>query len=112
MYTRLSLSDTMLTNWMLLTLFLWSLGQKYGVARFFSGMAAIAVFSCKPTAIYFTLVVGASYLFSFFRDNEEGRSLRRALDYFAPFLVGLGLGMVVWFFIICSLEIEKHGKLL
>jgi len=96
MYTRLSLSDTMLTNWMILTLFLWSLGTKHAWARFFSGLAAIAVFSCKPTAIYFAVVVGATYLFSCFKESDGKINFREIATYVGPFLAGLGLGLVVW----------------
>ena len=99
MYTRLSLSDTMLTNWMLLTLFLWSVGQKNGMARFFTGLSAVAVLSCKPTAIYFAMVVGFTYLFIYLKEESEDKSLRQAVKYLAPFLTGFGLGMAVWFFI-------------
>jgi len=96
MYTRLSLSDTMLTNWMILSMFLWVVGTRSPWSRFFSGIAAIAVFSCKPTAIYFAFVMGSAYLFAFLKGPEEKKSLKTAITYLMPFAAGLGIAMLAW----------------
>ena len=96
MYTRLSLSDTMLTNWMILSLFLWIVGIRSSWARFFSGITAIAVFSCKPTALYFAFVMGSAYLFAFLKDSKNGKDLRSVAGYLVPFAAGLGAAMIAW----------------
>ncbi len=97
MYTRLSLSDTMLTNWMLLALFLWAVGTEKSWVRFLSGLSAVAVFSCKPTAIYFAAVIGLAYLFTFARDREGGWRWKPFFLYIVPYLTGFGIGMGIWF---------------
>jgi len=99
MYTRLSLSDTMLTNWMILTLFLWALGRGSPAARFLSGLSAVGVFSCKPTAIYFAFVIGIAYLFAFVQGKREEKDLRSTSRYLFPYAAGLGIGLVTWFIV-------------
>ena len=105
MYTRISLSDAMLTNWMILSLFLWVLGKRYKVAMFFSAFASVGVFSCKPTAIYFLAILFASYVFHFSKEKrgsqrDENVPFKECLVYGVkrtfPFILGTGLAGLIW----------------
>jgi len=105
MYTRLSLSDTMLTNWMLLSVFLWVIGFRRKRYMFLAGLSSVVVLSCKPTAVYFAFVLMLAYPFHFMKDAWENVpgifltwkiALRDAAFKSSPFLGGFLLGFSLW----------------
>ncbi len=105
MYTRLSLSDTMLTNWMLFSVFLWTLGLKKRFFMFFAGLSSMVVMSCKPTAVYFSFVLFLASLFHFTKEvqaSAPGVSVERrpiVKEIFlriSPFVVGVLTGGFLW----------------
>lgn len=125
MFTRLSLSDTMLTNWMLMTFFFWAMGLKKPAFRFFAGLSSVGILSCKPTAGYFAFVALISYTFHFLKEvNIEGEissqatgqrwnSLKQVLRFLLPFIIGFASGFLIWlifFYIPYHQEISRLSK--
>ncbi len=99
MFSRIDLSDTMLANWMLMTLFFWAVGLKKGAFRLLVGLSAIGVLACKPTAAYFSMVVLAALIFDFIKRNADRRlNLKEIIRYCLPFLIGITVGGLVWAF--------------
>jgi len=100
MFTRLSLSDTLLTGWMLMTLFFWTIGLKSSAFRFLTGLSAVGVLSCKPTAAYFSVVVLAAFIFhALNKKSVMKQKPRDILKYVFPFLTGFISGITLWLLI-------------
>jgi len=106
MYSRLSLSDTMLTNWMIMALFFWVSGRKNRFAMFFSGVSSVGVFSCKPTAVYFMGVLFLAYVFHFLQGDsqsplKERKNIKASIIQLFknawPFLIGVVTAGGIWF---------------
>jgi len=117
MYTRLSLSDTMLTNWMIMALFFWILGKKNSTAMFLAGVSSVGVFSCKPTALYFMGVLLTAYLFYFFRKvlinltpstGFSRKTLYTVFKNILPFISGVVLAGGLWFILF---YIPNHSEI-
>jgi len=122
MFTRLSLSDTMLTNWMLMTLFLWAWGLNRPIIRCLAGLSSVGVFACKPTAIYFPVVVLAAFAFHFLNEIKQENfkilgktwagNVTKIVKYIFPFILGLLIGLFLWayfFYIPHYSEIRKFA---
>jgi len=99
MFTRLSLSDTMLTNCMLMTLFFWALGLRKSAFRFLAGLSAVGVLCCKPTAVYFSIVVLASFVFHYAKKEfSDPKNAKELVKYIFPYITGLLVGGCIWLF--------------
>jgi len=105
----MSLSDTMLTNWMLMTLFFWAIGLKKPVFRFLAGLSAVGVLSCKPTAAYFAIIVFIATLFHFLQEGCKGRkSWREFIRYIASLAAGFLSGFSLW---LCFFYIPHYSEI-